>query len=164
MSLQIDISNQLLVDEIKQIMLQLIDDVDNINLKISLDSNKLILNDMKFDLPVKAQQLILAIDEVVKINGQISFNFSKRLLLKNNQPLINLTEIEAKLINFLAKSDNPVTKDQLVSDIWQYDQAVQTNIVASAIFKLKQKCLENEIEELIKIDKSGKYYLNKVND
>ena len=166
MSLQIEISDVIFHQEIKQLIQQLIDDNDNINLKISLQNNKLILNNIELDLPVSAAELKkqingLFLDEVLIINNDIYFNYSKRSLVKNNQILVNLTENEAKLINFMAKSQEPVTKNQLISAIWQYDQAIQTNIVASAVFKLKQKCLDAGIDQLIKIDNQGKYFLNK---
>lgn len=75
---------------------------------------------------------------------------------------ISLTQIEYRILHFLFYNANtPVTKEQLLADVWGYCEAHEVNFIEVAIWRLRHKIEHNpsKPEYLITVRGSG-YQLN----
>jgi len=78
--------------------------------------------------------------------------------LANNE-VIKLTEKEVSIIKYLYKEKNEfVSKNDLQTNVWQYNENATTHTVETHIYRLRQKVERNE-RRLI-ITEGGKYKLN----
>lgn len=57
---------------------------------------------------------------------------------------IHLTRIEHRLLNYLmARPNQPVSKEELLRDVWQYEWLECTSVVEVYIYRLRQKIEED---------------------
>lgn len=57
---------------------------------------------------------------------------------------IHLTRIEHRLLNYLmARPNQPVSKEELLRDVWQYEWLGCTSVVEVYIYRLRQKIEED---------------------
>lgn len=83
---------------------------------------------------------------------------TRQLIHKATQEKILLTEKEAQIISFLANKQNrTASREELLQNVWQYQNDVHTHTLESHIYTLKQKLTPNQ-DELI-VGKDGLYYL-----
>ena len=76
-----------------------------------------------------------------------------------NDEVIKLTEKEVSIIKYLYKENNEfVSKNDLQTNVWQYNENVTTHTVETHIYRLRQKVERNE-RRLI-VTEGGKYKLN----
>ncbi|MDA8737572.1 helix-turn-helix domain-containing protein, partial [Candidatus Pelagibacter bacterium] len=59
------------------------------------------------------------------------------LISENN--ILKLTEKETNIIIYLSQSANPVSIDQLQSDVWGYGSKLETHTVETHIYRLRKK-------------------------
>ena len=76
--------------------------------------------------------------EVIIKNYNIDLN--SREMLKNNIRL-RLTEKEINTINYLSKSEKPVSVDELQQKVWSYQSDIETHTVETHIYRLRKKIL-----------------------
>ena len=76
--------------------------------------------------------------EVIIKNYNIDLN--SREMLKNNIKL-KLTEKEINTINYLSKSEKPVSIDELQEKVWSYQSDIETHTVETHIYRLRKKIL-----------------------
>ena len=70
-----------------------------------------------------------------------------------------MTEKEIHLIELLLKNTNPITKEVILSSVWNYSSNADTHTVETHIYRLRKKIKDKFLdEEFILNDKDG-YYL-----
>ena len=93
--------------------------------------------------------------------GPYFFNYLlKTMVLKNNKE-IRLTEMEAKILNFLYNSDgNLIKRDILLKEVWGYNSEVMTHTLETHIYRLRKKIETDSVSRNLLISESGGYRLN----
>jgi DNA-binding response OmpR family regulator len=71
-------------------------------------------------------------------NYTIDLN-SREMLLKNLK--LKLTEKEINTINYLSKSNKPISIDELQENVWSYQSDIETHTVETHIYRLRKKIL-----------------------
>lgn len=72
---------------------------------------------------------------------------------------IHLTRIEHRLLNYLMSRPNqPVSKEELLRDVWQYEWLECTSVVEVYIYRLRQKIEENPAKPQYLITRRGLGY------
>ena len=135
------------------------------NFKIeNLRSNELVISTKNFDsenqiklndLPIEIDKLIdylninflkkkIKFQKDIKI-GVYQVNFNTRKMFKNKK-LLNLTEKESKIIDFLNNSKVPVSVSKLQNEVWGYKSQLETHTVETHIYRLRKK-IENVFKD-----------------
>ncbi len=70
--------------------------------------------------------------------GPYTINYNSRKMFKDENYL-QLTEKEAKIINFLKKSKNPTTVQQLQKYVWGHKSQLDTHTVETHVYRLRKK-------------------------
>ena len=87
-----------------------------------------------------------------------SLNKNEKKLIKSNEFII-LTEKEIQLLELLLKKNKPVSKDKILSNVWNYSSSTDTHTVETHIYRLRKKIFDKFMDEnFILNDKNG-YYL-----
>ena len=124
--------------------------------------------DASLELPATLKE-INSIIENISAKNVFSKNSSIQLknysLNKNEKKLINsnefiiLTEKEIQLLELLLKKNKPVSKDKILSNVWNYSSSADTHTVETHIYRLRKKIFDKFMDEnFILNDKNG-YYL-----
>jgi hypothetical protein len=72
--------------------------------------------------------------------GGLKFESQNRhLIVIDTADVIRLTEKETALLAFLAQSSVPVTREELLAEIWGYDGRIDTHTLESHIYQLRRK-------------------------
>jgi len=80
---------------------------------------------------------------------------------KNSGNTVKLTERETMILNYLYKSyPKPVSKNRLLSEVWQYSPEATTHTVETHIYRLRQKVEVSEASSPIIITGESGYMLN----
>ena len=114
------------------------------NKKYSDIGNQFVLN----NTPIKIFKLVEKINieflklqfssqSEVKINNY-TIDLNSREMCKNNTKL-KLTEKEINTINYLSKSNKPVSIDELQEKVWSYQSDIETHTVETHIYRLRKK-------------------------
>ena len=93
----------------------------------------------------------------MKVNNY-SINLNSREMLKNNTKL-KLTEKEINTINYLSKSNKPVSIDELQAKVWSYQSDIETHTVETHIYRLRKKILSNFDDNEFIISKKNGYQI-----
>jgi hypothetical protein len=146
--------------------------------KIKNHSNYLIISNKKYldldnqfvleNTPIKIYKL------VEKINIEflrIQFNSQSHVKIKNytidlnsreiiiNNTKLKLTEKEINTINYLSKSDKPVSVDELQEKVWSYQSDIETHTVETHIYRLRKKILDTFSDNEFIISKKNGYQI-----
>ena len=131
-------------------------------------------NETKFDISIKPiyfptflKSLKREVREFVgKRNKEVTigpyfFNYLlKTMVLKDNKE-IRLTEMEAKILNFLYNSGgNLIKRDILLKEVWGYNSEVMTHTLETHIYRLRKKIETDSVGKNLLISESGGYRLN----
>ena len=130
-----------------------------------------IKNILKISFPIKISKLIEKINvETIRITTKIQSNvvignYNLDLngrILKFKSDIIELTEKETKLINFLNNSCISVNISKLQTEVWGYNEQLDTHTVETHIHRLRKKLIDKfGKNNFLFSDKNG-YYLNKL--
>ena len=100
-----------------------------------------------------------------KFNRNSSINVKSYTLDKNEKKLFKenmfvvLTEKEIQLIELFLYSKKPISKDKILSSVWNYSSDADTHTVETHIYRLRKKINEKFLDsKFILNDKEG-YYL-----
>ena len=100
-----------------------------------------------------------------KFNRNSSINVKSYTLDKNEKKLFKenmfvvLTEKEIQLIELFLYSKKPISKDKILSSVWNYSSDADTHTVETQIYRLRKKINEKFLDsKFILNDKEG-YYL-----
>ena len=93
----------------------------------------------------------------MKVNNY-NINLNSREMLKNNTKL-KLTEKEINTINYLSKSNRPVSIDELQAKVWSYQSDIETHTVETHIYRLRKKILNSFNDKEFIISKKNGYQI-----
>ncbi len=78
-----------------------------------------------------------SINSSVKIKNYL-LNKNERKLLKDNAHII-LTEKEVQLLDLFLNKKKPISKDEILSSVWNYSSDADTHTVETHIYRLRKK-------------------------
>ena len=134
------------------------------------------LNNLNFIVkPFKLNQMINIIKDFfisyethqkhINITNDLIFRPETKILLKkNNNKIINLTEKESRLLNFILKNrENVLKKDEILTNVWGITEKINTHTLETHIYSLKKKLDAFKYKHsFICSDNLGGYYFNKL--
>ena len=99
----------------------------------------------------------------VKITRDLIFRPETKTLLEKNK-IINLTEKESRLLNFILENkENVLKKDDILINVWGITERINTHTLETHIYSLKKKLdTFNYKHSFICSDNLGGYYFNKL--
>ena len=108
--------------------------------------------DASLELPVTLKEINSIIENISAKNvfsknssiqlKNYSLNKNEKKLIKSNEFII-LTEKEIQLLELLLKKNKPVSKDKILSNVWNYSSSADTHTVETHIYRLRKKFLIN---------------------
>ena len=107
-------------------------------------------------LPTTVKEINTVIENSVakkKFNKNSSIKVKKYLLDKNEKKLVKmnnsiiLTEKEIKLIELLLNNSKPISKDKILSLVWNYSTDADTHTVETHIYRLRKKISEKFMDD-----------------
>ena len=98
----------------------------------------------------------------IKITHDLIFRPETKTLLNKNK-IINLTEKESRLLNFILENkENVLKKDEILINVWGITERINTHTLETHIYSLKKKLDAFEYNHsFICSDNLGGYYFNK---
>lgn len=98
-------------------------------------------------------------DAVFKV-GPYTFKPSAKLLIREDERKIRLTEKETAIIKFLLRSgEQIVSRDVLLQDVWGYNAGVTTHTLETHVYRLRQKIERDPSHAEILVTEGGGYKL-----
>ena len=98
-------------------------------------------------------------------NKNSSIEIKKYLLDKNekklskNEKKIILTEKEIKLLELFLKDKKPISKDKILSVVWNYSSNADTHTVETHIYRLRKKINDEFSDENFIVNSKNGYSL-----
>ena len=154
------------------------DTKDSLKNKLINHNNSLIISNSKYadignhfvleNSPINISKLIEKINiEFLKLqfNNQsqtkinnYNINLNSREIQINDTKL-KLTEKEINTINYLSKSNKPVSIDELQAKVWSYQSDIETHTVETHIYRLRKKILISFKDKEFIISKKNGYQI-----
>jgi DNA-binding response OmpR family regulator len=98
-------------------------------------------------------------DAVFKV-GPYTFKPSAKMLIREDQKKVRLTEKETAIIKFLLRSgEQIVSRDVLLHDVWGYNAGVTTHTLETHVYRLRQKIERDPSHAEILVTEGGGYKL-----
>ena len=92
--------------------------------------------------------------------GPYSFRPTARLLVDANGRTIRLTETETSVLRHLHRAGpQPVSREQLLQEVWGYDPGVDTHTLETHIHRLRRKVERDAAAPAILLTQAGGYRL-----
>ena len=127
---------------------------------------------VKYDSFLKLPATIDEINNIVEIscakntfNKNSSVQIKKYFLDKNQKYLIKdddfiiLTEKEIQLLDLFIKKKKPISKNQILSLVWNYSSDADTHTVETHIYRLRKKISSKFFDEEFILSNKDGYYL-----
>ena len=93
----------------------------------------------------------------IKIKSYL-LNKNEKKLSKSNDFII-LTEKEVHLLELFLKNKNPMSKDKILSLVWNYSSDADTHTVETHIYRLRKKITDKFTDENFILNNKEGYYL-----
>jgi DNA-binding response OmpR family regulator len=98
-------------------------------------------------------------DAIFKV-GPYTFKPGAKILIREDNRKIRLTEKETAIIKFLYRAgDKTVSRDVLLHDVWGYNAGVTTHTLETHIYRLRQKIERDPAHAEILVTEAGGYRL-----
>lgn len=143
---------------------------NNDSIKICVGKKKeLIVNyDASLELPATLKEINAIVENTAakkkyNINSSIEIkdyflNKNEKKLSKSNKFII-LTEKEIQLLQLFLTTNKPITKDNILSSVWNYSSDADTHTVETHIYRLRKKINEKFMDENFILNNKDGYYL-----
>ena len=124
--------------------------------------------DANLELPStlkEINELIENISAKKKFSQNSSINVKNYLLNKNEKKLskseefIILTEKEIQLLELFLNNKKPLSKDNILSSVWNYSSDADTHTVETHIYRLRKKINDKFMDEKFILNNKEGYYL-----
>ena len=146
------------------------DQINNSNcIKIFASQKKLINNyDAYLELPATLKEINSTVENVVakiKFNKNSSIELKNYLLNKNEKKLLKkdefiiLTEKEVQLLELFLNSKIPISKNNILSSVWNYSTNEDTHTVETHIYRLRKKISDKFMDDKFILNNKDGYYL-----
>ena len=143
---------------------------NNSFLKICAGSKKDLTDnyDARLELPATLQEINTIIENTAvksKFNKNSSIAIKSYFLNKNEKKLfksdsfIILTEKEIQLLELLLNKQKPISKDNILSSVWNYSSDADTHTVETHIYRLRKKITDKFRDENFILNNKSGYYL-----
>ena len=124
--------------------------------------------DANIELPTTLKEINAIVDKAVakkKFNKNSSIEIKSYFLNKNEKKLskldnfIILTEKEVQLLELFLNNKKPITKDNILSAVWNYSSDADTHTVETHIYRLRKKITDKFMDEKFILNNKDGYYL-----
>ena len=123
------------------------------SLKICVSNKKDLSNnyDAFLEIPSSLKEINAAVENVAAkkiFSKNSSIEIKKYLLNKNEKKLLNqdkeiiLTEKEIQLLELFLNNKKPISKNKILSSVWNYSSDADTHTVETHIYRLRKKINE----------------------
>jgi len=93
--------------------------------------------------------------------GPYEFRPSMKLLVREDERKIRLTEKETNILKYLYRAGGKsVAREELLSEVWGYNAAVTTHTLETHIYRLRQKIEPDPAHARLLLTESGGYRLS----
>ncbi len=146
--------------------------VSSLNCIKILATEKIKVNLKEYDfflkLPTSVQEINNLIESSVakrKFNKNSSIKIKSYLLNKNEKKLIKenkftiLTEKEVQLLELFLMESKPVSKNNILSLVWNYSSDADTHTVETHIYRLRKKISDKFSDQKFILNNKDGYYL-----
>ena len=79
--------------------------------------------------------------------------------LSKSSNYIVLTEKEVQLLELFLNSKKPLSKDRILSSVWNYSTDADTHTVETHIYRLRKKITEKFMDQNFILNNKNGYYL-----
>ncbi len=120
------------------------------------------------ELPATLKEINTAIDNIAakkEFNLNSSIEIKNYLLNKNEKKLsrsndfILLTEKEVQLLELFLRNKKPISKDNILSSVWNYSSDADTHTVETHIYRLRKKITDKFMDSNFILNNKQGYYL-----
>ena len=124
--------------------------------------------DAKLELPASLKEINSIVENTAarqKFNTNSSIELKSYLLNKNERKLtkqkdfVELTEKEVQLLELFLNTNKPITKNNILSIVWNYSSDADTHTVETHIYRLRKKILDKFKDEKFILNNKDGYYL-----
>ena len=124
--------------------------------------------DAILELPATLKEINSIVENTAakkKFNLNSSIAVKNYLLNKNEKKLLRsdnyiiLTEKEVQLIELFLNSKKPISKDYILSSVWNYSSDADTHTVETHIYRLRKKIAEKFVDQKFILNDKNGYYL-----
>ena len=124
--------------------------------------------DYLIQLPTTIKEINTIVENLAakkKFIKNSSINVKKYLLDKNEKKLskeglsIILTEKEIQLIDLFLNNSKPISKDAILSSVWNYSADADTHTVETHIYRLRKKIIDKFTDDKFIFNNKKGYYL-----
>ena len=132
------------------------------------NKNKLLGSfDASLELPSTLKEINIAVENAVaknKFNKNSAIEIKGYLLNKNEKKLsksdqfIILTEKEIQLLELFLNIKKPISKNKILSSVWNYATDADTHTVETHIYRLRKKIFDKFIDEKFILNNKDGYY------
>jgi len=140
------------------------------SIKICASKKKELLNngDTNLELPINLKEINTIIENIAaksKFSKNSSIEIKNYLLNKNEKKLskldnfVILTEKEIQLLELFLSKKKPISKDNILSTVWNYSVDADTHTVETHIYRLRKKINEKFMDEKFILNNKDGYYL-----
>ena len=140
------------------------------SIKICVGKKKDLQNnfDAFLELPTTLKEINSAVESAVakkRFNKNSSIEVKNYLLNKNEKKLskynqfVTLTEKEIQLLELFLNNKSPVSKENILSSVWNYSSDADTHTVETHIYRLRKKVTDKFMDEKFILNNKDGYYL-----
>ena len=140
------------------------------SIKICASKEKELLNncDTNLELPINLKEINTTVENIVaksKFSKNSSIEIKNYLLNKNEKKLskfdkfVILTEKEIQLLELFLNKKKPISKDYILSAVWNYSADADTHTVETHIYRLRKKINEKFMDVKFILNNKEGYYL-----
>ena len=94
----------------------------------------------------------------IKIKNNYSLNKNEKKLSKFNDYIV-LTEKEVQLLELFLQNKNPISKDNILLNVWNYSSDADTHTVETHIYRLRKKIIDKFKDDKFILNNKAGYYL-----
>ena len=143
---------------------------NNSILKICVSNNKNLCNnfDAFLEIPASLKEINSTVESVAvkkTFSRNSSIEIKKYFLNKNEKKLkkndneIILTEKEIQLLELFLDFKKPISKDKILSSVWNYSSEADTHTVETHIYRLRKKINDKFSDENFIVNTKDGYFL-----
>ena len=144
--------------------------VNSKSIKICASKKKELINncDTNLELPINLKEINVIIENIAaksKFSKNSSIEIKNYLLNKNEKKMFKfdkfviLTEKEIQLLELFLSKKKPISKDYILSNVWNYSADADTHTVETHIYRLRKKINEKFMDEKFILNNKEGYYL-----
>ena len=147
---------------------EIIENSNSLKICASNQINKLNNFDSILKLPCSLREINQIVEDIFakkKFSKNSSIQIKNYLLNKNEKKLsknkieIILTEKEIQLLELLLKNKNSISKDKILSSVWNYSSDADTHTVETHIYRLRKKINDKFSDDKFILNNKGGYSL-----